>query len=102
MRFIKFFYLILNVRILKDYLVLYKDTVSEKMKVAINTLLEYFICVENSLNTNVTNGHLEVINNFIKSIKKSSFWLCAPQMLDIYDNISKKHKGCFSMSKNNK
>ncbi len=23
-------------------------------------------------------------------------------MLDIYDNINKKHKGCFSMSKNNK
>ena len=62
-----------NSKGLKEHLVLFKDTVSEKMKVAINTLLEYFEYVENSLNTNITNGPLEGINNLIKSIKRVAF-----------------------------
>lgn len=62
-----------NSKGLKEHLVLFKDTVSEQMKVAINTLLEYFEYVENSLNTNITNGPLEGTNNLIKSIKRIAF-----------------------------
>ncbi|WP_420846441.1 transposase [Miniphocaeibacter halophilus] len=62
-----------NSKGLREHLTLFKDTVSEQMKVAINTLLEYFEYVKNTLSTDITNGPLEGTNNLIKSIKRIAF-----------------------------
>ncbi|QQK07432.1 ISL3 family transposase [Miniphocaeibacter halophilus] len=62
-----------NSKRLREHLTLFKDTVSEQMEVAINTLLKYFEYVKNTLSTNITNGPLEGTNNLIKSIKRIVF-----------------------------
>lgn len=51
----------------------YLDTVSDKMKIAIKTLLQSFKWVENALNNDISNGCLEGINNYIKTLKKIAF-----------------------------
>lgn len=66
-----------NSQLLYKHLNLFKDTVSEQMKIAIDTLLGYFEYVENTLNTNITNGCLEGTNNLIKCIKRIAFGYCS-------------------------
>lgn len=58
---------------LKKHLQYYLDRVSETMKTSINTLLEHFERVENALSSTISNGCLEGINNYIKTLKKIAF-----------------------------
>lgn len=58
---------------LKKHLNFYLDTVSEKMNTAIKTLLQNFKWVENALKYDISNGCLEGINNYIKTLKRIAF-----------------------------
>lgn len=58
---------------LKKHLIAFKEVVSTPMLFCINTLLDHFIYVQNSLDTEITNGCLEGINNYIKCIKRIAF-----------------------------
>ena len=58
---------------LKNHLLEYSATCSDFMKVAIKTLLQHFTLVENSLQHEISNGCLEGINNYVKTLKKITF-----------------------------
>lgn len=58
---------------LKKHLIAFKEVVSTPMLLCINTLLDHFTYVQNSLDTEITNGCLEGINNYIKCIKRIAF-----------------------------
>ena len=58
---------------LKKHLTYYFDISSDYMKTAIKTLLQHFNLVENSLRYEISNGCLEGINNYIKTLKKIAF-----------------------------
>lgn len=57
----------------KKHLIYFKDKVSTKMQVSINTCFEYLDFIKNSFIYEYSNGPIEGINNFIKVIKRIAF-----------------------------
>jgi len=43
------------------------------MKTAVKTLLQHFNLAKNSLRYEISNGYLEGINNYVKTLKKIAF-----------------------------
>lgn len=58
---------------IKDILKNKDDIKSEYMKKSVNTLITFLPYIENTINTNYTNGYVEGFNNLIKVIKRVSF-----------------------------
>lgn len=58
---------------LKKHLYYYRDSLSEKMNIAVTTLIKNFKWVENALKYDISNGCLEGINNYIKTLKRIAF-----------------------------
>ena len=58
---------------LKEALSNIQGDCSSHMKTAITTLLKNFEYTGNALNTNISNGAIEGVNNFIKVIKRVAF-----------------------------
>ena len=50
-----------------------KEKVSKKMIIALKTLKKYMKYIENTFESNITNGLIEGLNNKIKSIKRTAF-----------------------------
>lgn len=57
----------------KNHLEYFKDRVSDIMKVSIDTCFKYIDLIENSFKYEYSNGVIEGINNFIKTLKRISF-----------------------------
>ncbi|MDK4473423.1 ISL3 family transposase [Fusobacterium necrophorum] len=60
-------------RLFESYLERWKKKLSSKMQTAWKTLRKYRKYIRNSLETSYTNGALEGMNNFIKSVKRVAF-----------------------------
>lgn len=59
---------------LKNHLKFYQtEDISDYMKIAINSILKNFDYVTNALDYKYSNGAIEGINNYIKTIKRIAF-----------------------------
>ena len=58
--------------VVKNYLST-KEKISKKMMIALKTLKKHMNYIENMFESNITNGVIEVLNNKIKSIKRTAF-----------------------------
>lgn len=57
----------------KYHLIYFKDKIHDRMKISINTCFKYLDFIKNSFKYEYTNGLLEGINYFIKTIKRVAF-----------------------------
>ena len=62
-----------NFQLFEKYLEIPSKKLSSAMQVSWKTLRKYREYIQNSLETNYSNGPLEGTNNFIKSVKRAAF-----------------------------